>query len=133
MKRSSTVANQRGVPARLEHGRQDGWTFTPRGSDDGKKGSESVTTAGERLQNQRPHGYEHPEHNSDEHLGAQVPHQDEETDSTVLHSSSNASEFKNDNKKAQRQKRMKNSWTMMLKSCDSSRRGEAHPTKRNND
>ena len=55
MKRSSTVANQRGVPAQLEHGRQDGWTSTPRGSDDEKKGSESVTTAGERLKNQRPH------------------------------------------------------------------------------
>ena len=138
MKRSSTVANQRGVPAQLEHRRQDGWTSTPRGSDDEKKGSERVTTAGERLKNQRPHppvkiedeedahevvtgsgcsggcdllagerlpkqrphGDEHPEHNSEEHLGAQVPHQDEEAGSIVFHSSSNASEFKNDNKEA---------------------------------
>ena len=33
--------------------------------------------AGERLPKQRPHGYEHPEHNPEEHLVAQVPHQDE--------------------------------------------------------
>ena len=38
-------------------------------------------TAGERLQNQRPHGDDHPEHNPEEHLVAQVPHQDEEADS----------------------------------------------------
>ena len=138
MKRSSTVANQRCVPAQLEHRRQDGWTSTPRGSDDEKKGSERVTTAGERLKNQRPHplvkieyeedahevvtgsgcsggfdllageglpkqrphGDEHPEHNSEEHLGAQVPHQDEKAGSVVFHSRSNASEFKNDNKEA---------------------------------
>ena len=138
MKRSSKVANQRGVPAQLEHRRQDGWTSTPRGNDDGKKGSERDTTAGERLQNQRthppvriedeedahevdtgsgcsggcdllagerlpkqrPHSDGHPEHNSEEHLGAQVPHQDEEAGSIVFHSSSNASEFKNDNKEA---------------------------------
>ena len=37
----------------------------------------------------------------DEHLGAKVPHQVEETGSIVFHSSSNASEFKNDNKEAQ--------------------------------
>ena len=100
MKRSSTVANQRGVPAQLEHRRQDGWTSTPRGSHDGWKGSKRVTTAGERLPKQRPHGDEHPEHNSEEHLGAQVPHQDEKAGSVVFHSSSNASEFKNDNKEA---------------------------------
>ena len=40
MKRSSKVANQRGGTAQHEHRRQDGWTSTPRGSDDGKKGSE---------------------------------------------------------------------------------------------
>ena len=40
MKRSSKVANQRGVPAQHEHRRLDGWTSTPRGSDDEKKGSE---------------------------------------------------------------------------------------------
>ena len=117
MKRSSKVANQRCVPAQHEHGRQDGWTSTPRGRDDGKKGSERDKMTGERLQNQRPHplvriedeedahevdtgngcsggllagerlpkqrplGDEHPEHNSEEHLGAQVPHQVEEAGS----------------------------------------------------
>ena len=138
MKRSSTVANQQGVPAQHEQRRQDGWTSTRRGSDDEKKGSERDTTAGEQLQNQRPHPLvkiedregahevetgggcnvgcdwmagerlpkqrphvdEHPEHNSEELLGAQVPHQDEEAGSIVFHSSSNASEFKNDNKEA---------------------------------
>ena len=115
-KRSSTVANQRGVPGQHEHRRQDGWTSAPRGSDDEKKGSERDMTAGERLQNQRPHplvkiedeegaheadtgsgcsggcdmlagarlpkqrphGEDHPEHNPEEHLVAQVPHQDQE-------------------------------------------------------
>ena len=173
MKRSSTAANQRGVPAQPEHRRQDGWTSTPCGSDDEKKDSERDMTegerlqkqrphptekikdeaeaqeveggsttsssmntrrrgvsvliehrrqddrtytpctcgrsgcsggcdvlAGERLRKQRPHGDEHPEHNSEEHLGAQVPHQGEEAGSIVLHSSSNASEFKSDNKEA---------------------------------
>ena len=56
--------------------------------------------AGERLPKQRPHGDEHSEHNSEEHLGAQVPHQDEKAGSIVFHSSSNASDFKNDNKEA---------------------------------
>ena len=56
--------------------------------------------AGERLPKQRPHGDDHLEHNSEEHLVAQVPHQGEEAGSIVLHSSSNASEFKNDNKEA---------------------------------
>ena len=56
--------------------------------------------AGERLPKQRPQGDDHPEHNSEEHLDAQVPHQDEEAGSIVFHSSSNASEFKNDNKEA---------------------------------
>ena len=139
MKRSSKVANQRGGIAQHEHRRQDGWTSTPRGSDDGKKGSERDRMTGERLQNrrphplvkiedeegahevdtgsgcsggcdmlagerlpkQRPHGDEHPEHNPEEHLVAQVPHQDEEAGSIVFHSSSKASEFKNDNKEAQ--------------------------------
>ena len=55
MMRSSTVTDQRCVPAQLEHGRQDGWTSTPRWSDDEWKGSECDTMAGERLQNQRPH------------------------------------------------------------------------------
>ena len=139
MKRSSKVANQRGGIAQHEHRRQDGWTSTPRGIDDGKEGSERDRMAGERLQNQRPHplvryegeedaheidtrnrcsgscdlragerlpkqrplGDEHPEHNSEEHLGAQVPHQVEEAGSIVFHSSRNASEFENDNKEAQ--------------------------------
>ena len=55
--------------------------------------------AGERLPKQRPHGDEHPEHNLEEHLGAHMPHQDEEAGSIVLHSSSNVSEFMYDNKK----------------------------------
>ena len=138
MKSSSTAANQWCVPAQPEHRRQDGWTSTPRGSDDEKKGSERDMTAGERLQNQRPHpplkiedeevahevdtgsgcsgscdmlagerlpkqrphGDEHPEHNPEEQLVAQVPHQGEEAGSIVLHSSSNVSEFMNDNKEA---------------------------------
>ena len=162
MKRSSTVANQRGVPAR-----QDGWTSTPCVSDDTRKYSEYDKAAGERLQEQRPHsiekmkdeagaqeveggsttssstntrrrgipaliehrfqdnwtfslctcggsgcsggcdvlagerlGDDHPDHNSEEHLGAQVPHHDEEAGSIVFHSSRNASEFKNDNNEA---------------------------------
>ena len=37
--------------------------------------------AGERLPKQRPLGDEHPERNSEEHLGAQVPHQVEEAGS----------------------------------------------------
>ena len=57
--------------------------------------------AGERLPKQHPVGDEHPEHNSEEHLGAQVPHQVEEAGSIVFHSSSNASVFENDNKEAQ--------------------------------
>ena len=56
--------------------------------------------AGERLPKQPPHGDVHPERNSEEHLGAQVPHQDEEAGSIVFHSSSNASEFKNVNNEA---------------------------------
>ena len=57
--------------------------------------------AGERLPKQRPLGDEHPEHNSEEHLGAQVPHQVEEAGSIVFHTSRSASVFKNDNKEAQ--------------------------------
>ena len=37
--------------------------------------------AGERLPKQRPHGDDHPEHNPEEHLVAQVPHQGEEAGS----------------------------------------------------
>ena len=57
--------------------------------------------AGERLPKKRPLGDEHPEHNSEEHLGAQVPHQVEEAGSVVFHSSRSASVFENDNKEAQ--------------------------------
>ena len=172
-KRSSTVANQRSVPAQFERRDQDGWTSTPCVSDDIRKDNECDKTAGERLQEQRPHsiekikdeagaqeveggsttssstntrrrrmsaliehrcqdswtfslctcgrsgcsggcdvlagerlpkqrpqGDDHPEHNSEEHLGAQVPHQHGEAGSIVFHSSSNASEFKNDNNEA---------------------------------
>ena len=38
MMRSSTVTDQRCVPGQHEHRRQDGWTSTPRWSDDEKKG-----------------------------------------------------------------------------------------------
>ena len=137
-KRSSKAENQRGGLAQHEYRRQDGWTSTPRGSDDEKKCSERDRTAGERLQNQlphplvriggeedaheidtrngcsgscdlragerlpkqRPHGDEHPDHNPEEHLVAQVPHHDEEAGSIVFHSS----------------RRMKNALIKMLKS-----------------
>ena len=46
MKCSSTVANQRGVPALIEHRRQDGWTSTSCVSDDTRKDSEYDKTAG---------------------------------------------------------------------------------------
>ena len=54
-KRSSKAGNQRGCFAHHEHRRPDGWTSTPRGSDDEKNCSERDKTAGERLQDQRPH------------------------------------------------------------------------------
>ena len=57
--------------------------------------------AGERLPKQRPLGDEHHERNSEEHLGAQVPHQVEEAGSIVFHNSRSASVFENDNKEAQ--------------------------------
>ena len=56
--------------------------------------------AGQRLPKQRPQGEEHPEHKTEEHLGAQFSHQDEEAGSVVFHSSSNTSEIKNDNNEA---------------------------------
>ena len=101
MKRSSKAVNQRCGKAQHEHGRQDGWTSTLRGCDDEKKGSERDRIAGERLPKQRPLGDEHPEHNSEEHLGAQVPHQVEEAGSIVFHTSRSANVFENDNKEAQ--------------------------------
>ena len=51
----SKADNERGGFAQHEHRRPDGWTSTPCGSDDEKKCSERDKTAGERLQNQRPH------------------------------------------------------------------------------
>ena len=139
MKCSSTAANQRGVPAQSEHRCQDGETSTPCGSDGVRKDSEYVMTAGERLQEQRPHplvkiedeegahevdtrcgcsggsdvlagerlpkqrpqGDDHPEHNSEEHVDAQVPHQDEEAGFIVFHNSRSASVSENDNKEIQ--------------------------------
>ena len=50
MKCSSTVANQRVVPALIEHRRQDGWTSTSCVSDE--------TAGEERLPEQRPHSIE---------------------------------------------------------------------------
>ena len=58
MKSSSTVANQRGVPALKEHRRQDGWTSTPCVCDDISEGREYDEVAGERLPKQRPHSIE---------------------------------------------------------------------------
>ena len=94
---SSTNTRRRGISALIEHRRQDNWTFTP--CTCGRSGCSGGcdVLAGERLPKQRPQGDEHPEHNSEEHLGAQVPHQDEEAGSIVVHSSSKASEIKNDN------------------------------------
>ena len=90
---------------------------------------------GERLPNKRPHGDDHPEHNSEEHLVAQVLHQGEEAGSTVLHSSSNASEFKNDNKEAHvTASAAKVSEEFPDKDAEILRlieRGDAHPRKRN--
>ena len=54
--------------------------------------------AGERLPKQRPLGDEQPEHNSEEHLGAQMTHQVEEAGSIVLHNSRSSSVFENDSK-----------------------------------
>ena len=92
IKCSCTATNQRGVPVQSGHRRQDGCTSTPCGS--------AGVTAGKRLQEQRPQGDDDPDLNSEEHLEAQVPHQDEEAGSIVFHSSSNATEFKNENKES---------------------------------
>ena len=58
MKSSSTVANQRSVPALNEHRRQDRWTSTPCVCDDISEGREYDELAGERLPKQRPHSIE---------------------------------------------------------------------------
>ena len=162
MKRSSKVANQRGGIAQHEHRRQDGWTSTPRGSDDGKKGSERDRMTGERLQNPRPHpiariedeedaheidtgnscsggcellagerlpkqrplGDEHPEHNSEEHLGAQVPHQVEEAGSIVFHSSRNASELQSAISKLKKRQIPRQQWNTCRRHQSLRRRDE---------
>ena len=67
MKSSSTVANQRGVPALIEHRRYDGWTSTPCVSDNTRKDSEYDKTAGERLPEQRPHSIEKKKKMKQEH------------------------------------------------------------------
>ena len=91
---------RRGVSALIEHRRQDDWTFSP--CTNGRSGCSGGcdVLAGERLPKQRPQGEEHPEHKTEQHLGAQSPHQDEEAGSIVFHSSSNTSEIKNDNNEA---------------------------------
>ena len=88
---------RRGVSALIEHKRQDDWTFTPctRGRSGCSGGCDVL--AGERLPKQRPQGEEHPDHKTEEHLGARFPHQGEEAGSIVFHSSSNTSEIENDN------------------------------------
>ena len=58
MKSSSTVVNQRGVPALNEHRRQGGWTSTPCVCDDISEGREYDEMAGERLPKKRPHSIE---------------------------------------------------------------------------
>ena len=130
-KRSSKAGNLRGGFAHLEHRRPDGWTSTPRGSDDEKKCSERDKTrphplvrtggeedaheiititgcssgcdlrAGERLPKQRPLGDEHPERNPEEHLGAHMTHKVEEAGSIVLQNSRSSSVFENDSKEIQ--------------------------------
>ena len=80
--------------------RQDDCTYTPcTCGRSGCSGGYDVL-AGEQLPKQRPQVEEHPEHKSEEHLGAQFPHQDEEAGSIVFHSNSNTSEIKNDNNEA---------------------------------
>ena len=59
MKRSSTIANQRSVPALIEHRRLGGWASAPCVSDDIRKDSEYDKTAGERLQEQIKMKQEH--------------------------------------------------------------------------
>ena len=58
MKSSSTVSNQRGVPALSEHRRQDRWTSTSCACDNTTEGRGYDEMAGERLPKQRPHSIE---------------------------------------------------------------------------
>ena len=91
------LQNQRPHPLVRIEGEEDAHEI---GTRNGCSGSCDLR-AGERLPKQRPLGEEHPEHNSEEHLGAQVPHQVEEAGSIVFHTSRSASVFENDNKEAQ--------------------------------
>ena len=91
------LKNQRPHPLVRIEGEEDAHEIDTR---NGCSGSCDLR-AGERLPKQRPLGDEHPEHNSEEHLGAQVPHQVEEAGSIVFHTSRSASVFENDNKEAQ--------------------------------
>ena len=91
------LQNQRPHPLVRIEGEEDAHEIDTR---NGCSGSCDLR-AGERLPKQRPLGDEHPEHNSEEHLGAQVPHQVEEAGSVVFHSSRSASVFENHNKEAQ--------------------------------
>ena len=130
-KSSSKAGDLRCGFAHIEHRRLDGWTSTPRGSDDEKKCSERDKTrphplvrtggeedaheiitstgcssccdlrAGERLPKQRALGDEHPERNPEGHLGAQMTHQVEEAGSIVLQNSRSSSVFENDSKEIQ--------------------------------
>ena len=61
----------------------------------------AAATCWQRLPKQRPLGDEHLEHNSEEHLGAQIPHQVEEAGSFVFQNSRSVSVFQNDNKEIQ--------------------------------
>ena len=91
---------RRGVSALIEHRRQDDWTCTPCICGESGCSGGCDVLAGERLPKQRPQYEEHPDHNTEEHLGARFPHQGEEAGSIVFHSSSNMSEIKNDNNEA---------------------------------
>ena len=48
---------------------------TPCVCDDISEGREYAEMAGERLPKQRPQDEEHPDHNTEEQLGARFPHQ----------------------------------------------------------
>ena len=91
------LQNQRPHPLVRIRGEEDAHEIDTR---NGCSGSCDLR-AGERLPKQRPLGDEHPERNSEEHLGAQVPHQVEDAGSIVFHNSRSASVFEKDNKEAQ--------------------------------
>ena len=167
---SSKASNLRGCFAHLEHGRPDGWTSTPRGSDNEKKCSgrdetrphslvrtggeedahEIITStgcssccdlrAGERLPKQRQLCNEHPERNSEEHLGAQMTHRVEKAGSIMLQKSRSSSVLENGSKEVQETTfaSAKKNEECLDKDVEilrliSSKRGEACPKKKNND